>query len=180
MKLLLGGLEKHLLWHRIYGHKGCLETSRMDSGQILIHKEPWNKAPGEPADVTYRPEFRQFHELASRTGHGGGDFFMLHEFITAIRTGEPPVLDVTRGLQMSCLGILAHKSALNGSGAIPVPSFTDLAELAPYEGDNWSPDPADAGPGQPWPSVLGDIKKPAKLRAKVARRARELRPDWNL
>ncbi|MEN6302062.1 MAG: Gfo/Idh/MocA family oxidoreductase [Armatimonadia bacterium] len=179
-KLLLGALEKHLLWFRIYGHQGTLETSRTDSSQLLVHKEPWSKQPGEPADLMYRPEFRQFHELASRSGHGGGDFFMLHEFAQAIRTGVPPYFDVYRGLQMSCLGILAYKSALNNNMAFDVPSFETEAELAAYEDDNWSPDPADAGPGQPWPSVLGDIKKPKKLRDKVAKRARELRPDWDL
>ena len=178
-KLLLGALEKHLLWYRIYGHKGNMESSRTDSGQLLVHKEPWNKRPGEPADVAYRPEFRQFHDLAVRSGHGGGDFFMLHEFIEAIRTGVPPYFDIYRGLQMSCLGILAYKSVLNNNVAIDVPSFQSAAELTPYEGDNWSADPADAGPGQPWPSVLGDIKKPKQLRAKVAKRARELRPDWD-
>jgi len=35
-------------------------------------------------------------------------------------------------------------------------------------------------PGQPLPSVLGDIKKPKRLREKIAKRARELRPDWDL
>lgn len=179
-KLLFGALEKHHYWYRIYGHKGCLENSRTDAGELLIHKEPWNKQPGESADLIYRPEFRQFHDLAARSGHGGGDFFMLHEFIEAIRTGTPPYFDIYRGLQMSCLGILAYKSALHDNMAIPVPSFQSEAELAPYENDNWSCDPADAGPGQPWPSVLGDIPKPKPLRAKVARRARELRPDWDL
>ena len=179
-KILLGALEKHLLWYRVYGHKGAMETSRSDSGQLHIHKEPWNKKPGEPADVSYRPEFRRYHDLAVRSGHGGGDFFMLHEFIEAIRTETQPYLDVYRGLQMSCLGILAYKSALSGGVPIEVPSFESAAELAPYEGDNWSPDPADAGPGQPLPSILGDIRKPKRLRDRVAKRAKELRPDWDL
>ncbi len=179
-KLLFGALEKHYVWYRIYGHKGEMENSRTDGGQLIVHKEPWNKQPGEPADLMYRPEFRQFHDLAARSGHGGGDFFMLHEFIEAIRTGTQPYFDIYRGLQMSCLGILAYKSALNDNMAFDVPSFASDAELAPYEGDNWSPDPADAGPGQPLPSVLGDIKKPKRLRDKVAKRARELRPDWDL
>lgn len=177
-KLLFGALEKHHYWYRIYGHRGSMENSRTDSSQLLVHKEPWNKQPGEPADLMYRPEFRQFHELAARSGHGGGDFFMLHEFVDAIRTGVQPYFDVYRGLQMSCLGILAYRSALNKNMAIDVPSFKDAAELAPYEEDNWSCDPAEAGPGQPWPSVLGDIKKPKKLRDSVDKRAKELRPDW--
>ena len=49
-----------------------------------------------------------------------------------------------------------------------------------YEGDNWGPDPADAGPGQPGPSILGQIEKPKALLRRVAKRAKELRPDWGL
>ena len=179
-KLLFGSLEKHYVWYRIYGHEGEMENSRTDGGQLLVHREPWNEKPGEPNDVAYTPEFRRFHDLAEKSGHGGGDFFMLHEFIEAIRTGVPPYFDIYRGLQMSCLGILAYKSALENNRAFDVPSFHDPKELAAWEGDNWSCDPADAGPGQPWPSIVGEIKKPKRLRDKVAKRARELRPDWDL
>lgn len=179
-KLLFGALERNYVWYRIYGTKGEMENSRTDPGMLMVHKEPWNKAPGEPADVMYRPEFRQHHEQASRSGHGGGDYFMLREFVDAIRTGTQPFFDVYRGLQMSCLGILAYRSALNRNVSLDVPSFRDAAELAPYEGDNWTCDPAEAGDGQPLPSVLGEIEKPRRLRQRVAKWARKLRPDWDL
>ena len=180
-KLMQGSLEKHMYWYRIYGHLGNMENLRQgDTSMLAIHKEPWNKRPGEPADLLYRPEFRQFHDLAARSGHGGGDFFMLHEFIQAIRTGKPPYFDVYRGLQMSTLGILAYKSALSNNMAIAVPSFKKKGELKQYEGDNWSPDPAETGPGQPAPSVLGPIEKPKELLQRVAKRAKELRADWDL
>ncbi len=177
-KLMMGGLKCHLLWHRIYGNRGSVENLRHgDTGSIRLRKEPWDKAPGEPGELIYHPEFRQFHDLAVRSGHGGGDFFMLHEFVTAIRTGKPPYLDVYRGLQMSCLGILAHRSALNNNETIAVPSFKQKKELARWEGDNWSCDPQDAGPGQPPSSVLGPIEKSPQVRRKFEQRARELRPD---
>jgi predicted dehydrogenase len=179
-KLLFGALEKHHVWYRIYGTKGEMENSRVDPGMLTVHKEPWNKPPGEPADMTYRPEFRRHQEQASRSGHGGGDYFMLQEFVDAIRTETQPFFDVYRGLQMSCLGILAYRSALSRNVSLDVPSFRDAAELAPYEGDNWTCDPAQAGPGQPFPSVLGEIGKPKRLRTKVAKWARQLRPDWDL
>lgn len=178
-KLMFYGLEKHHVWYRLFGHKGNMENLRQgDSSMLAVHHEPWNREPGQPLERIYRPEFRQFHDLAIKSGHGGGDFFMLHEFAEAIRTGKAPYLDVYRGLQMSCLGLLAYKSALNNNCAYDVPSFQDPKEYAQYEGDNWSCDPADAGPGQPPPSILGPIKKSKALLKKVAKRAQELRPDW--
>jgi predicted dehydrogenase len=174
-------LEKHAVWYRVYGHLGEMENLRQgDTGMLAVHREPWNNPPGEPAERLYTPEFRQFHDLASKSGHGGGDFFMLHEFIQAIRGGKPPYLDVYRGLQMSCLGILAYKSALNNNVAIGVPSFKNARELKQYEGGNWTCDPSQAGPGQPAPSILGEVEKPKALLKKVAKRAKELRPDWDL
>ena len=178
-KLLMGGLKCHYTWHRIYGNLGEMENLRYGGSQMLkLHKEPWDKQPGEPADLIYQPEFRQFHELAVRSGHGGGDFFMLHEFITGIRTGKPPYLDIYTGLQMSCLGILAHRSALNNNETIDVPSFKNKKELAKWEGDNLSPDPSAPKADRIPSSILGEIRKPPEVRRRFTKRARQLRPDW--
>jgi predicted dehydrogenase len=179
-KLLHVGLQRHMNWYRVFGSTGCLENLRHgDTSSVLVHHEPWLKQPEEPQDLIYHPEFRKFNDLAKQSGHGGGDFFMLHEFIDAIHTGKPPFFDIYRSLQMSVVGILAYRSALNGNATLDIPSFKKKSELKQYEGDNWSPDPADAGPGQPAPSILGHIKKsPAVLKA-AKKRAHELRPDWD-
>ena len=137
-----------------------------------MRKEPWEKGEEEPVERVYRPEFPQFHHLASRTGHGGGDFFVVHEFIRAIRTGEPPYLDVYTGLQMSCVGILAHRSALNNHAPYEVPSFHDPEELKRWENDHLSPDPADPPEARIPASTLGGIEV---ARCAPLSSARELR-----
>jgi len=178
-KLLQGHLKCHLTWCRLYGNRGSVESLRHgDPGMIRVRKEPWDKKPGEPEEVIYRPEFPEFHELASRSGHGGGDFFMLYEFVKAIRTGEPPYLDVYTGLQMSVLGILAHRSALSNNQTFDVPSFRKGEELRQYEDDHLSPDPADPPEHRIPASILGEIGKSPDVRAQFEKRARELRPDW--
>jgi predicted dehydrogenase len=179
VKLLQGHLKGHLTWCRIYGNRGSMETLRHgDPGMLKVHKEPWDKDPGEPGEVLYHPEFQQLHDLAAASGHGVGDYFMLYEFIRAIRTGKAPYLDVYTGLQMTSLGILGYRSAVEGNCSFEVPSFRKRKELAQWENDTWSFDPADAGEGQPAPSVLGEIEKTPEVRAKFEKRARELRPDW--
>ncbi|HPT99106.1 MAG TPA: Gfo/Idh/MocA family oxidoreductase [Armatimonadota bacterium] len=179
VKLLQGNLKCHLNWYRIYGNRGSAETLRHgDTASIRVRKEPWEKGEEEPVERIYKPEFPEFHDLASRTGHGGGDFFVVHEFIRAIRTGEPPYLDVYTGLQMSCVGILAHRSALNNNATYEVPSFRDPAELKRWENDHLSPDPADPTEARIPASTLGEIEKPPEVRASFERRARELCPDW--
>lgn len=179
VKLLQGSLKGHLTWCRIYGNRGSMETLRHgDTGMLRVRKEHWDRKPGEPAEIMYHPEFPRFNQQAAASGHGGGDFFMLHEFIRAIRTGKPPYLDVYTGVQMTSLGILGYRSALEGSCALEVPGFRKRKDLKRYEDDHWSFDPADAGEGQPAPSVLGHIEKAPEVRERFEKRARQLRPDW--
>ena len=39
-----------------------------------------------------------------------------------------------------------------------MPDFREERQRKACEDDHWSPFPADAGPGQPFPSILGDIR----------------------
>jgi hypothetical protein len=66
-----------------------------------------------------------------------------------------PFLDVYRGVAMSCVGILAWKSALEDGKPFDMPDFRDEVQRKLYENDHWSPWPKDAGPGQPPPSIKG-------------------------
>jgi predicted dehydrogenase len=179
VRLLMGNLKCHMLWFRIFGRTGSMETLRHgDTSMVRVHKEPWDLKPGEPPELCYRPVFRKHHAEASRAGHGGGDYFTLLEFVDAIRKGKAPYLDVYHGLQMSTVGILAYRSALSGGAMIDVPSFRRASDLTDWEDDNWSPDPADAGPGQPAPSILGEVEKAPQVRARFEQRVGELRKDW--
>ena len=113
---------------------------------------------GEPAEIVYKPDFPTHHNEATTAGHGGGDFFTTHHFAEAIRTGEQPYLDVYRGIDMSIVGILAWRSALNDSTPIEVPDFRAESARKSYENDDWSPDPKRKKEGQPPSSILGDIE----------------------
>jgi hypothetical protein len=59
---------------------------------------------------------------------------------------------------MSVVGIQAWKSCLENGQPYEIPDFTDEKARALHENDHWSPFPEDAGPGQPFPSIRGDIQ----------------------
>lgn len=154
--LLLPG---HSNWYRIHGSRGAMEMARgagyYGPGHIRIWHEPWDMGEGSEEERTYSPEWPEHGDLADAAGHGGGDFWTNFHFANAIRSGEPPFLDVYRGVAMSSVGILAWKSALEDGRPLAVPDFKNEASRSDFEDDHWSPWPEHAGTGQPPPSILG-------------------------
>ena len=155
-------LPGHSNWTRIQGVKGAMETTRgpgyFGPGQIRVWHDEWLRAPGQPAERTYLPDWPEHGDLASKAGHGGGDFWTNFAFANAIRTGQPPYLDVYRGVAMSSVGILAWKSALVDGAPFDVPDFRLEVCRREYADDHWSPFPAQADADSPPPSLLGMVK----------------------
>jgi hypothetical protein len=152
-------LPGHSNWYRVHGARGAMELTRgpgyFGPGQIRIWHEEWDLLPGEVRERTYVPDWPEHGDLARNAGHGGGDFWTNFHFANAIRSGEPPYLDVYRGVAMSSVGILAWKSALEDGRPYEMPDFTDESSRAQVENDHWSPWPEHTGPGQPPPSIEG-------------------------
>ena len=163
MKSLHGGLRGHGIHVRIHGNKGLMETCRHgDRQQLRVWREPWEKGKGEPAEMVYKPDFPQHHAEATRTGHGGGDFFTNYHFAEAIRTGTQPYLDVYRAIDMTLCGIQGWRSALADGDSMEIPDFRKESVRRKYAKDDWSPDPERAEKGQPESSILGRIKPSRK------------------
>ncbi|MBS03358.1 MAG: hypothetical protein CMQ24_11715 [Gammaproteobacteria bacterium] len=166
VKSLHGGLRGHGNYVRIHGNRGLMENGRHgDKQRLRIWREPWETPVGESSEIVYRPTFPHYHEEATAAGHGGADFFTLRAFLDAIRTGEPPEIDVYLGVDMSIVGIQAWRSVLADSAPVEVPDLRDRALRVRYADDHWSPDPARSMPGQPPSSVLGRFEPGAEARA---------------
>jgi len=149
----------HRIKYEIHGECGYMATAAPDHwSTVHIHHEEWLRQPGKPNDLTYRPDWPEHGDLARQAGHGGGDFWMNFHFARAIRSGEPPYLDVYRGVAMSAVGILGWRSCLQDGAPFRIPDFRDEAVLSAYENDHWSPFPEDAGSGQPPPSIRGLVE----------------------
>lgn len=78
----------------------------------------------------YREEFqhplwREHRAAAEKTGHGGGDYFVLREFVTSIRENRAPAINVYDAVTWSCLTPLSEESIARGNIPVKVPRFQE-------------------------------------------------------
>lgn len=164
VKLLQGTMRGESVWVRLHGSRGAMESLREDRAKLRLVREPWDlggPSSGEPVVEVWEPSFPPPYDGLVEGGHGGSDLFTSLRFAEAVRAGRALDFDVYRAVAMSVVGIQAYRSALEGSVPQPVPDFRDPVERARWAADDWSPDPAHRREGQPWPSVLGDVRPPA-------------------
>jgi len=158
------------IWYRIHGRKGAMENNRWKDTNILnlYTAEFTDEFELKEESKSYIPEFTQYKQEAINAGHGGSDFFIVWSFVDSIIKDEPPPIDVYMAMDMTLPGILAYRSAYSGNIPIEVPDFRKEEERKKYENDKWSPDPKDKNiPGQPYPSVLGEIEIPEEIYRKL-------------
>jgi hypothetical protein len=143
--------------------------------QVRVWHEEWDTQNGKiPTDRTYSPDWPEHAELANKAGHGGGDFWTNFHFANAIREKGQPFLDVYKGVNMSSVGILAWRSALNGGAPQAVPDFSKESDRKKFENDHWSPWQDGTGDGKAPPSVNGFQKPSPKGLAAAKKRWKEL------
>lgn len=77
----------------------------------------------------YLPEmWRSLSEEALRAGHGGSDYFVVHDFITALGQGRTPPIDVYRAMDYTVPGLISEQSIAQGGVPLPVPDLRELPE----------------------------------------------------
>ena len=109
-------------YYTLQGLKGCY---RSRTGRIWIE----GRSKGWDSLDKYTKEFQhekwiRWGEQAKRTGHGGADFFMIHEFVEAIRAGGPSPIPACDAAAWSCIIPLSAKSIAEGSAPQAIPDFT--------------------------------------------------------
>ncbi len=62
-------------------------------------------------------------------GHGGGDFFLVEDFVNAIVTGEAPIVDVYTACEWTAVGLLSELSVVNGGRTMIMPKFRKGAKI---------------------------------------------------
>jgi hypothetical protein len=108
--------------------QGTLGAYESALGQRKVYLE--GRSPTEQWEdlENYRAQFehpmwKQFGEQANKTGHGGGDYLVVAEFLKAIRTGVSPI-NVVDAATWSCVRPLSEESIRGGSKAVEVPDFS--------------------------------------------------------
>ena len=136
----------HSNWYRISGINGTAETVRGESRKVRVHYNKWAVPEGEEQDVTYTAEFKTDKARASKTGHGGGDYYVVKHFLQALRSGRAyKPLDVYHAVAMAEVAIFGWRSAINGSKEIKIPNFKLERVRKKWENDNLTPFPDENG-----------------------------------
>lgn len=157
-------LRGHGIWYRVHGTRGLMENLRELGRQdrIRIVHEAWDMHDGDVQERVYLPEFPMLSDLAQNASHHGGDLFTNYYFAEAIRESKQPWLDVYKGVTMSMVEIQGWRSCLADGAPFEIPDLRIEANLKRYEDDEWSPYPEDRGPGQPPPSIRGNVEPSAE------------------
>ena len=70
------------------------------------------------------PYWKQSASEAAKTGHGGGDYFVLRDFAEMVREDREPWIDVYDAAAWSCIGYCSKRSLDGRSAPIDMPDFT--------------------------------------------------------
>jgi predicted dehydrogenase len=117
-------------YYSLQGTLGCYEAPR---GMGDDHKV-WLKGMDPDTDSARWRPLRQFEELLPeeyrhpteeqlQAGHRGADFFLVADFVRAIRTGSKPEIDVYEACEWTAVAFLSELSVMNGGRAFDMPNF---------------------------------------------------------
>lgn len=120
--------------HTLQGTKGAYVSERRDDEEALV----WIKGvSGETAwgtadrwDVLYKhsyayehPRWLEYMDIAAKAGHGGGDFFILKDFVDAILEGTRPFIDVYDAAAWSSIVPVSKESVAKSGAPIQIPRY---------------------------------------------------------
>ncbi|MBQ6421600.1 MAG: Gfo/Idh/MocA family oxidoreductase [Clostridia bacterium] len=86
-----------------------------------IHAMQWKKL--EDFEDYLPDRFKYATEEQKHAGHGGGDFFIVEDFINAVRDNKQPDLDVYTACEWTAVGLLSALSVTNNAKHIEIPHF---------------------------------------------------------
>lgn len=120
----------NMSFYQLQGTKGIYQASAgmNDSAKVAFNCEadPNGSQSWKPlSDYNeYLPErYKIATDQQNKSGHGGGDFFIVSDFIDAIRNEKQPFYNVYRACEWTAIGLLSELSVMNGSRRIELPKF---------------------------------------------------------
>ncbi len=127
----------------VYGSKKSVEWPLIEGKALVVHtaKKPEPEIPEEvkcpdfakllPKEIqhfttqgVYDTEEHQHLSFTQGAGHGGSHPHLVHEFVDALVNKRSPYPNAQQSANITCVGILAHESALKGGDIIKLPEFT--------------------------------------------------------
>lgn len=127
----------------VYGSKKSVEWPLIEGEPLVVHtaKKPEPEIPEEvhspdyahylPVPIqrfttkgVYDTDDNTHLSFTQGAGHGGSHPHLVHEFVDALVKGREPFPNAKQSANITCVGILAHESALQGGKQISLPDFT--------------------------------------------------------
>jgi predicted dehydrogenase len=113
--------------HQIQGTDGCYESARApgDRNRIWLRsRRPDEGAWMDLEDLAdeFLPDYwREGEKVARQTGHGGGDYFEVLDFVSAVRGERPCPIGIHEAMDMTLPGLVSQQSILEGGRWLEVP-----------------------------------------------------------
>ncbi|MFN8340984.1 MAG: Gfo/Idh/MocA family oxidoreductase [Cyclobacteriaceae bacterium] len=122
----------------VYGSKKSFEWTQIEHEDHVVHtgetpsriKVPdyAHLLPAEIASFTtagvYDSDNNQHLSFIQGAGHGGSHPHLAHQFISSLVEKKEPYPDARQSANITCVGILAHESAMQGGKMLRMPDFT--------------------------------------------------------
>ena len=122
----------------VYGSKKSFEWTLVEHEQSVVHTGEVPERVSIPDYAHLLPESiqsfttggvydgdnNQHLSFIQGSGHGGSHPHLVHEFLTALAEKRQPFPNAKQSANITCVGILAHESALNGGVKMDMPEFT--------------------------------------------------------
>jgi predicted dehydrogenase len=93
------------------------------------HRFEWGADYDAYLEEFKHPLWKFYEEKARGTGHGGGDFMVLDQFVKAVRKQTEVPIDVYDAATWSAISALSGQSIAHGNNAVEFPDFTRGAWL---------------------------------------------------
>jgi predicted dehydrogenase len=122
----------------VYGSKKSFEWTLVEHEQSVVHTGEVPERVTIPDYAHLLPESiqsfttggvydgnnNQHLSFIQGSGHGGSHPHLVHEFLSALAEKRQPFPNAKKSANITCVGILAHESALNGGVKMDMPEFT--------------------------------------------------------
>ena len=141
------GSKKAFEWPLIEGQDPVLHTAKKPQAEVAQRVKVPDYAHLLPEEIRHFTtktflDLPEYQHLASEgadpdgthshlitdpgslEGHGGSHPHLAHEFVSALIEDRDPFPNAVQSANYTCVGILAHESALKGGERIPLPEFT--------------------------------------------------------
>lgn len=125
------GSKKSVEWPLIEGQPLVVHTAKRAEPEIPESVECPDFAHLLPEPIqhfttkgVYDADEHQHLSFAQGGGHGGSHPHLVHAFIDALITNSEPYPNAVQSANITCVGILAHESAMQGGKTMNLPAFT--------------------------------------------------------